>query len=533
VFCVANGNLDHAFEIDPVGYGNGTTWKKEPRQFPLISPRTKERPKAFVPACNHRECWTRPTQIGSSDAVQHGNYCDGSFPLWECKLVLRLLSPGLLLKDITSECRSLILASGSLAPLPSLCAELDLHGQDPSVPSSSQSPSTKNSSSPANRHPLSSSIDSPTVNTPKQTKLVGRLQTKPKPLEANHVIDLKKQLLAVSIGHFADGEPLTVTYNQYKHDYFFSKLGDSIASVVECIPRGGVLIFLPSYTFLNKCVSIWKAETVWSRLLNKKGKIIVEPTKSQEEFEIARNDFQDTIKATGSCILLAVFRGKMSEGISFNDDNARGVICVGMPYPNARDRGVLAKKAYNEEQRKLRKNTCLLPGMEWYSQQAYRAIAQALGRCIRHQADYGTVILMDSRHCDDGSPNEGICRAHKNLPKWMRHNIRTLSVPRKNGVGNNNRFIGRPTREGFIEGGYAGLGKVMKEFFAECPKVSQAVRDKWKLDLENANKRSSQTDDHVFNKATGGWTVAASAASTSASTPSKTEQPKTVVQAGC
>ena len=34
---------------------------------------------------------------------------------------------------------------------------------------------------------------------------------------------------------------------------------------------------------------------------------------------------------TVSCILLAVFRGKMSEGVSFNDDNTRGVICVGHP----------------------------------------------------------------------------------------------------------------------------------------------------------------------------------------------------------
>jgi hypothetical protein len=30
---------------------------------------------------------------------------------------------------------------------------------------------------------------------------------------------------------------------------------------------------------------------------------------------------------------LAVFRGKVSEGIDFADDDARGVITVGIPYP--------------------------------------------------------------------------------------------------------------------------------------------------------------------------------------------------------
>ncbi|KAG7338035.1 DNA repair helicase rad3 [Nitzschia inconspicua] len=240
--------------------------------------------------------------------------------------------------------------------------------------------------------------------------------TQPPPLEANHVIDLKKQLLAVSVGHFPNGERLTVTYQHFREPSFFPKLGAAIASVVECIPSGGVLFFLPSYSFLDRCVSSWSEIEIWSRLTRSKGKIIVEPTKSQEDFKKARDDFHDTIKNTGKCLLLAVFRGKMSEGISFNDEFARGVICVGMPYPNARDRGVIAKKNYNDEQRKLRKNTTLLPGMEWYSQQAYRAIAQALGRCIRHQADYGTIILMDSRHCDDGSPNDGVCRPTRTCP---------------------------------------------------------------------------------------------------------------------
>ncbi len=36
----------------------------------------------------------------------------------------------------------------------------------------------------------------------------GRLQSVPKPLEANHVVNLPKQLLALGIGHFPDGTPL-------------------------------------------------------------------------------------------------------------------------------------------------------------------------------------------------------------------------------------------------------------------------------------------------------------------------------------
>ena len=72
-------------------------------------------------------------------------------------------------------------------------------------------------------------------------------------------------------------------------------------------------------------------------------------------------------------------RGKMSEGVSFNDDYARGVICVGVPFPNNHDRTIKAKMNYNDEQGKLCKRE-LLGGNSWYSQQAYRALAQAIGR---------------------------------------------------------------------------------------------------------------------------------------------------------
>ena len=66
-------------------------------------------------------------------------------------------------------------------------------------------------------------------------------------------------------------------------------------------------------------------------------------------------------------------------GISFNDDFARGVICVGIPYPNRNDRTIKAKMDYNDGQRKFSERK-VLHGNGWYKQQAYRAIAQAIGR---------------------------------------------------------------------------------------------------------------------------------------------------------
>lgn len=512
-----NGNIDYATEMDENDYAEMKSrqkWRKDPRPIPFVSPRAVDFENIPLNVCNHKQCASKNEKgFFVGDKIRHGDFCNGSRPRWECHLVLRLLSPGLLMKDISDQCRSLILASGSLAPLPSLCAELNLFGGQKVVTDVSQQPSVSNTTassqlsqctpikalpqlqSPQLSQPLKSlspNLGSKAKNNPSQ-ELRGRLQVAPKPLEANHVVDLPKQLYAVSIGHFSDGAPLTVSYSNYKEPSFFPKLGHSIATVIESIPKGGVLVFFPSYTFLNKCIKCWNprieelagnrysSPQIWGRLMASKGKVIVEPTGNQGKFEEAREEYTNKIKEDGKCILLAVFRGKMSEGISFNDDNARCVICVGLPYPNSFDRNIKAKKIYNDEQRKIRKNTHLLPGADWYSQQAYRAIAQALGRCIRHGADYGAVILMDSRHCDDGSPNDGICRAHKNLPKWMRHHIRTLSMRRIGGVGHNP-----------VMGGFEGLRADLGSFFQQAPLQSKAVLDKWKSDLQKAQARSRE-----------------------------------------
>ena len=91
---------------------------------------------------------------------------------------------------------------------------------------------------------------------------------------------------------------------------------------------------------------------------------------------------------------------------------------IGIPYPNVKDLVVGLKKAHQDmARRRSASNLALQPlsGAEWYQQQAYRALNQALGRVIRHRYDYGAILLLDHRFAQRNTV--------ENLSKWMRHAV--------------------------------------------------------------------------------------------------------------
>ena len=61
----------------------------------------------------------------------------------------------------------------------------------------------------------------------------------------------------------------------------------------------------------------------------------------------------------------------------------------------------------------------VLSGEEWYKQQATRAINQAMGRVIRHQKDYGAVILCDERFSNVSQ--------QKGMSAWLRPHIKVCA----------------------------------------------------------------------------------------------------------
>ncbi len=98
--------------------------------------------------------------------------------------------------------------------------------------------------------------------------------------------------------------------------------------------------------------------------------------------------------------------------------NKRLVIVLGIPFPTVADPKVILKRHFNDQQSK---HTNVLNGQQWYNIQAYRALNQAIGRCIRHRKDFGCVLLLDERFVQQRDYNR------RNLSSWMRSRYQTFS----------------------------------------------------------------------------------------------------------
>jgi len=135
--------------------------------------------------------------------------------------------------------------------------------------------------------------------------------------------------------------------------------------------------------------------------------------------ELARQ--VDRVGSNGA-MLMAVCRGKMSEGIDFADRHGRAVIVTGIPFPAYYDPRVVLKRKFMDDLVPEARSAGREPvtGEQWYVQQAARAVNQAIGRVIRHRKDYGIILLCDERFV--GWTKQSL------LSKWMKDKVQIMEA---------------------------------------------------------------------------------------------------------
>ncbi|XP_033941971.1 LOW QUALITY PROTEIN: regulator of telomere elongation helicase 1 [Pseudochaenichthys georgianus] len=240
----------------------------------------------------------------------------------------------------------------------------------------------------------------------------------PVSLENSHVIE-RDQIFVSVVERGPDGEQLSSAFARRFIPENMSSLGRTVANLSRVVPHG-LLVFFPSFSVMERTLDFWRANGHADRIETVKP-MFVEPRGKgtfNEVMDGYYNKVSDPSSKGGS--FFAVCRGKASEGLDFADTFGRGVVITGLPFPPRMDPRVVLKMQFLDEMcRKKAPGVKYLSGQEWYSQQAFRAVNQAIGRVIRHKDDYGAILLCDQRFKSSN--------ARAQLPSWVRPYVRVYS----------------------------------------------------------------------------------------------------------
>ena len=271
-----------------------------------------------------------------------------------------LLSPSNHFQDILQQCRSVILCGGTMKPFDDYVNQL--------------------------YRPL---------NIPETRQMF---------FSCNHVISDDK-LVAIGVSNGPNGVRLNYSYHSRNSPAIIKETGLLLVDLVKTIPKG-IVIFFPSYDYQESLLKQWEQQDVL-KLFERNHKRIFREPKKNSQVQAVLNNYTKFIKSSpmNSAILFSVIGGKMSEGINFSDDLGRGIVVVGLPYANRNSIELMEKINHLN---RIKSDA----GNEYYENLCMRAVNQSIGRAIRHQNDYATIVLIDERYAKSS--------VNSKLSDWIR-----------------------------------------------------------------------------------------------------------------
>uniref|UniRef100_A0A2A4J8Q3 DNA 5'-3' helicase n=1 Tax=Heliothis virescens TaxID=7102 RepID=A0A2A4J8Q3_HELVI len=258
-----------------------------------------------------------------------------------------LLNPAEHFADVVRECRSVIVAGGTMEPISEFQALLTTNSRTDDV-----------------------------VNI----------------VRCEHVVP-SDNVLGVCLSRGPTNVSLNFSYENRMSNELLSEIGRILRNISSIVP-GGVVCFLPSYSYEQTVYDHLKNNKVLEAITKKKS-LFREP-KSAGDVDQVLNKFAAAVKCKdgdrNGALLLSVVGGKLSEGLNFSDDLGRCVMVVGMPYPNVKSPELQEKMNY------LNKTAGGGAGSIYYENLCMKAVNQCIGRAVRHANDYACVLLVDERY---------------------------------------------------------------------------------------------------------------------------------------
>jgi DNA excision repair protein ERCC-2 len=183
-------------------------------------------------------------------------------------------------------------------------------------------------------------------------------------------------------------------------------VSDVLADAIEFTP-GNTLAYFPSYG---------EASRYHDRLAGR-----VDGTVHLDRPGERAEDMREAFTAADGDALFTSLWATLTEGVSFDGDDARTVVVVGVPYPHLDDRMQAVQDAYDAAFDAPAGHD---PGWEYAVEiPTVRKTRQAIGRVIRSPADFGVRALVDRRYTARAADDLGDYSVHDAFPAEEREEL--------------------------------------------------------------------------------------------------------------
>lgn len=208
-------------------------------------------------------------------------------------------------------------------------------------------------------------------------------------------------------GEVADArkDVLTTSFSLRSDPSVVRNYGLLLIELSRVVPDG-IVCFFPSYLYMEEIVSLWAETNIITAI--SRNKLVFVETPDYRETETALQNYKKACDNGRGGVLFSVARGKVSEGVDFEDGYGRCVVMLGVPFQ------------YTESVRLKRRLEFLrteynIKEYDFLTFDAMRHAAQCLGRVLRNKNDYGLMILADERFERNDKKTK--------LPKWIQNFI--------------------------------------------------------------------------------------------------------------
>jgi chromosome transmission fidelity protein 1 len=233
-----------------------------------------------------------------------------------------------------------------------------------------------------------------------------------------HVIE-KDRFVTVAVGSGPGGVKFDFRATSRAAAHVVDDLGRALINMCTVAP-GGMVVFFPSFAYLDTVKERWKETGMLEKLSEKKSGVVVEPRTAGEVDQVLAQ-YEAAVNDGRGGLMLSVVGGKLAEGINFGDALGRCVVIVGLPYPDRSDPELDQRLRYIE---KMATHRCAsadhtspsYSGKEHYANLCMNAVNQCVGRVIRHRQDYAAVVLMDFRYVTEDS-------IRSKLSEWVKPSV--------------------------------------------------------------------------------------------------------------